>query len=235
MMNTLVLIPAFGCDDRLYAPQIATFSGRFQILTIVPDANSYSGMVQQILDASPEHFAILGTSMGGRAALETALAAPDRVTALGIIGAAAGGVADKAAGLRRSARIRGGEQTAVIVEMAEMIAHMPGPNGTATKQAFADMGLRCGTEMLARQSDALAGRVDRWDRVKDIACPTLCLWGAHDQFSPAADGLRLSQAVQNGTYVGLSACGHFPTLEYPQESTDAIVQWFAASAIISNS
>ncbi len=225
MTCTLVLIPAFGCDERLYAPQVAALGGMVQIQTIVPDADTFGGMVQQVLTAAPDGFALLGTSMGARLALETALAAPHRVLALGIIGSAAGGVADRAAGLRRSTRIRGLEQADVIAEMAEMIAHLPGPNGPATKQAFIEMGTHFDRDRLSRQSDALAGRVDRWEEVMTISCPTMCLWGVHDQFSPAADGLRLAQAVQQGTLVALPDCGHFPTLEYPEKSTAAIEKW----------
>lgn len=182
-------------------------------------------MVAEVLRQAPDQFAVLGTSMGGRLALEVALAAPDRVTGLCVIGAGAGPVADRVAGLRRSARIRSGERAQVIAEMAEMVAHLPGPRGHATRQAFIDMASSFDLETLARQSDALAQRVDRWDELEEIEALTLCLWGAHDKFSPAADGLRLAEAVQMGSFVEISGCGHFPTLEYPEEATEAIALW----------
>jgi pimeloyl-ACP methyl ester carboxylesterase len=178
-----------------------------------------------VVQEAPERFAILGTSMGGRLALEVALAAPERVEGLCIIGAGAGPVADQAVGLRRSTRIRNGERDKVIAEMGEMISHMPGPRGPAARQAFIDMGLGFDVEQLARQSDALAHRVDRWEQLEEVECLTLCLWGVHDKFSPAADGQRLAEAVQMGSYVELPECGHFPTLEYPDEATEAIALW----------
>ncbi len=224
-MKTLVLIPAFGCDARLYAPQIRAVENFVRIQIVTPSADRYAGMVEDVLHQTPETFAILGTSMGGRAALEVALAAPERVEALCVIGAGAGAVADQAAGLRRSARIRSGEKAQVIAEMGQMIAHMPGPRGPSAKQAFLEMATAMDLEMLARQSDALAHRMDLWDRLDEIECPTLCLWGEHDPFSPAADGLRLAEAVQYGSYVELPDCGHFPTLEYPDEATQAIAMW----------
>lgn len=224
-MKTLVMIPALGCDNRLYAPQIEVLDASFRILTITPTADRYPAMVEEVLRHAPDEFAILGTSMGGRAALEVALAVPDRVEALCIIGAGAGAVVDQTAGLRRSQRIRGGERTQVIAEMSEMIAYLPGPNGAATRQAFVDMGMQCDVELLARQSDALAYREDRWEALKEIEALTLCLWGEHDKFSPAADGLRIAEAVQNGSYVELPHCGHFPTLECPDAATQAIALW----------
>jgi pimeloyl-ACP methyl ester carboxylesterase len=225
MMNTLILIPAFGCDARLYAPQIAALKETIRIQTIIPSADRYDTMVADVLKQAPEQFAILGTSMGGRLALEVALAAPDRVTGLCVIGAGAGVVVDQAAGLRRSARIQGDERAQVIVEMAEKVAHLPGPRGAATKQAFIDMGMAFEVEKLARQSDALAHRVDLWEDLEEVEALTLCLWGEHDQFSPAADGLRLAEAVQMGSYVEIANCGHFPTLEYPDQATEAIALW----------
>jgi pimeloyl-ACP methyl ester carboxylesterase len=225
MQSTLILIPAFGCDDRLYQPQLEELRGPWDMKVLIPEEDRYDKMVVSILAKAPETFAILGTSMGGRLALEVALAAPDRVEALCIIGAGAGPVADQAAGLRRSARIRGGEMAQVIAEMGQMIAHESGPRAASAKQAFIDMATDMDLDLLARQSDALAHRIDLWDRLEEIECPTLCLWGEHDKFSPGADGLRIAEAVQYGSYVELPDCGHFPTLEYPDEATEAIAMW----------
>ncbi len=224
-MKTLVMIPAFGCDEELYAPQVNALVTTCRIVPVVPAASRYDGMVAEVLRHAPETFAILGTSMGGRVALEVALAAPDRVEALCVIGAGAGAVADQEAGLRRSQRIRNGQKAAVITEMAEMIAHEPGPRGLSAQQAFIKMATAMDMETLARQSDALAHRIDLWDRIDGIECPTLCLWGARDKFSPSTDGLRIAELVQYGSYVELPDCGHFPTLEYPEEATAAIAMW----------
>jgi pimeloyl-ACP methyl ester carboxylesterase len=224
-MKTLVMIPAFGCGADLYQPQVHELTDMVRTQTIIPIEDRYDKMIAAVLKQAPDSFAILGTSMGGRVALEVALAAPDRVEALCIIGAGAGAVADQTAGLRRSARIRCGEREHVIAEMAEMIAHEAGPRGLSAKQAFVNMAMAMDLDALARQSDALAHRIDLWERLDEIECPTLCLWGAHDKFSPASDGLRIAEAVHYGSYVELPNCGHFPTLEYPHEATEAIAMW----------
>jgi pimeloyl-ACP methyl ester carboxylesterase len=225
MKPTLILVPAFGCDEQLYSPQISALKANVDFIVHVPTASRYEGMVRDVLNLAPDQFAILGTSMGGRLALEVALAAPERVTGLCVIGAGAGPVADQAAGLRRSARIRTGEMKQVIAEMAEMVAHLPGPRGPATRQAFVDMAMAFDVDNLARQSDALAHRVDRWDELENVEALTLCLWGEHDKFSPGDDGLRMAEAVDIGSFIEFPNCGHFPTLEYPQEATEAIMMW----------
>lgn len=229
MRKTLVMVPAFGCDGGLYAPLHPALSAHVDERVHVATEDRYEKMVAALLAAVPESFIVLGTSMGARLALEVALAAPQRVEGLVMIGAGAGAVADQAAGLRRSERIRTGEMEQVLTEMGSIISHLPGPRGPDTRDAFIAMGRAMGVEALARQSDALAHRIDRWPELPGIPCPVLCLWGVHDQFSPAADGRRIAEAVPKGTYVELAECGHFPTLEYPDATAAALVRWLQAA------
>jgi pimeloyl-ACP methyl ester carboxylesterase len=224
-MTNLIMIPAFGCDERLYAAIAPFLPSDVLSTSLVCDADSFEGCVEQVLARAPGTFVVLGTSFGGRVALETALAAPDRVQGLVVIGSGPGPVADPRAGWRRSDRLRAGEAEQVASEMGDMIAHMDGPHGLATRQCFIDMCMAMGPEAMARQSDALAKRADRRPRLGEIACPALMLWGVHDKFSPAADGLLMSGAMARGRYVELADCGHFPTLEYPEETAAALSHW----------
>jgi pimeloyl-ACP methyl ester carboxylesterase len=225
MIKTLVMIPAFGCDERLYDRQISALRPRFDVRVIIGTEKRFSAMVDEVLATAPDRFVVLGTSMGARLALETALAAPDRVLGLVIIGAGAGAVADPAAGVQRSTRIRGGEKQHVIIEMSDMVSHLAGPRGHETREEYISMGQAMDPMTLARQSDALVYRDDKWGRLGEVECPVLCLWGVHDKFSPAADGRRIAAAVKRGRYVELPDCGHFPTLEYPDETTKILQEW----------
>ncbi|MCA3555707.1 alpha/beta hydrolase [Aestuariivirga sp.] len=224
-MTNLVMIPAFGCDERLYAGIAPLLPSNVLSSTVIADGVDFAACVEQVLARAPERFVLLGTSFGGRVALEATLAAPDRVQGLIVTGASAGPVADRRAGFRRSERLRAGEAQQVTEEMADMIAHMEGPNGSATRQAFIDMCATLGPDAMTRQSDALAHRADLYPRLDEIACPALMLWGVHDKFSAAAEGLRMSAAIPKGRYVELADCGHFPTLEYPDETAAAIGHW----------
>jgi pimeloyl-ACP methyl ester carboxylesterase len=224
-MRHMVLIPALGCDQDLYQPCVALLEARIAPSIIAVSETTLSACVADVLRRSPDEFIVLGTSFGGRVALEVALAAPQRVKGLVVIGSGAGPVADPAAGLRRSARLRAGELEQVAAEMGAIISHLPGPNGPATRNAFIAMMRKQGPEFIARQSDALAQRGDLWPSLAAIECPALMLWGRDDQFSPAADGLRMASLMPLGRYVELADCGHFPTLEYPDETAAALLHW----------
>ncbi len=231
-MKNLVMLPALGCDGGLYAYILPRLSVVVEPVTIVPDKDTLTGCVQQVLEQSPEKFIILGTSFGGRTALEVAFAAPDRVQGLVVIGAGPGVAADPSAGFRRTERLRGTEFANVVMEMADMVSHMPGPNGAKARDAFISMAQKQGGALMSRQSAALSKRADLWPRLDEIACPSLMLWGREDKFSPAADGLKMSTSLPHGRYAEISDCGHFPSLEAPEETADIILHWLHDSKFI---
>jgi pimeloyl-ACP methyl ester carboxylesterase len=230
-MKTLVMVPALGCDQGLYAPLARGLDGIVRLQTIIADGNRLETCVDQVLKAAPEKFVILGTSFGGRVAPETALAAPDRIEGLTVIGASAGPSPDPAAGLARSRRLRSSEFRRVLEEMADMIAHLPGPLGPQTRAAFIRMAEAQGGEFMARQSDALAHRANLVPRLGEIACPALMLWGVEDRFVSWQDGLKMAAACQHARFVEIPAGGHFPTLEAPDETNDAIAHWLASNGL----
>jgi pimeloyl-ACP methyl ester carboxylesterase len=224
-MTNLVMIPAFGCDEGLYAGIAPLLPSNVLSSIIIADGETFAQCVEQVLAQAPPSFVVLGTSFGGRVALETALSAPDRVKGLVMIGASAGPPADPRAGWRRSERLRAGEAAQVSAEMGAMIAHLEGPNGPAARDAFIAMCATTGPATMIRQSDALARREDLRPRLGEITCPAMMLWGAHDKFAPASEGRAIAAAIHRGSYVELPDCGHFPSLEYPQETAAAIARW----------
>ncbi|MGL4526036.1 MAG: alpha/beta fold hydrolase, partial [Aestuariivirga sp.] len=113
LVTALVAIPAFGCDARLYAPIRNLLPDSVDMSVEIADADRFAGCVAQLLARVPERFVVMGTSFGGRLALELTLAAPQRVSGLIVIGSGPGPVADAAAGRRRSSRLRAGEADAV--------------------------------------------------------------------------------------------------------------------------
>ena len=72
-MTNLVMIPAFGCDERLYAAIAPLLPSNVLSSSLIADHDTFAGCVEQVLAQAPQDFVILGTSFGGRVALETAL------------------------------------------------------------------------------------------------------------------------------------------------------------------
>jgi pimeloyl-ACP methyl ester carboxylesterase len=55
-------------------------------------------------------------------------------------------------------------------------------------------------------------------RYREIAVPTLLLWGRYDRVVPLGIGRRLARALPNADLVVLEACGHVPAEERPRAS-----------------
>jgi pimeloyl-ACP methyl ester carboxylesterase len=228
---TLIEIPALGCDAGLYQPFNAYLPKGVEAQVLVTTQDRMEKCVADILARAPQDFVLFGTSFGARVAMEVAVAAPDRVRGLIISGSGPGPVADQAGGLKRSARVRGGEFEGVLKEMGDIISHLPGPRGPEAMEAFRTMSRKMGTENFARQSDALAHRADLWPRMSEIKCPVLCLWGEHDQYAGPDVGRKIATSVQRGSFEQVKDCGHFPTLEYPAESAALVTAWLATSSL----
>jgi pimeloyl-ACP methyl ester carboxylesterase len=94
----VALVHAGIADSRMWEPQLRSFAATHTVVRVdLPgfgnspvESNpvSYRGAVAEALDAAGiERAALVGTSLGGRVALELALESPERATALVLIGA----------------------------------------------------------------------------------------------------------------------------------------------------
>ena len=81
-----VFIPALLCDERLYSGVIAALGPQIDARVMMSPKPSLADSVADILARAPATFALVGTSYGGNLAMEIALAAPKRVTALWLMG-----------------------------------------------------------------------------------------------------------------------------------------------------
>ncbi len=231
-MNELILIPALGCNFGLYEEMAEELVGLVQLGIHIPTENRFEKMVTEFYKTAPDEFILMGTSMGGRLAMEIAMHRPHRVQGLIVMGAHAGTVQDRVAGMRRSERLRGKEFEDVLFEMGNMICHMQARRGPECVDKFKAMAREVGPEVMSKQSDALAFRRDQWAHLGDITCPTLCLWGRYDKFCPSIEGEKIAKGVPRGRFVEIGDCGHLPTLEYPRHAAGIIVQFLRDAKLV---
>ena len=165
--------------------------------------------VADILARAPARFVLVGTSYGGNLAMEVALAAPGRVTALCLMGcnpaAPQPGGPDLAAGLEAT-------PDAVIDRLAGLVVHR---EAVAAAAAFKSMAQRVGGAAAAAQARALGVRREATTRLVSLTMPALVLWGEEDALVPVAVGRALAAALPHARFEVLKGCGHLPTLEQP--------------------
>lgn len=209
-MTPVVLIPALLCDDALYGDALAALGGGVEPHVLLSPKPVMGDSVADILDRAPPLFVLVGTSYGGNLALEVALAAPERVSALWLMGCDPGGPAaggpDLAAGLEAT-------PDAVIGMLAGLVVH---GNHAAAASVFQAMAGRVGGAAGAAQARALRGREAVTPRLGGLRMPTLVVWGEDDTLVPVATGRALADALPHGRFNALPHCGHLPTLEQPE-------------------
>lgn len=207
-----VFIPALLCDERLYSDLIANLGDQIDAHVMLSPQPVMAASVADILARAPATFALVGTSYGGNLAMEVALAAPERITALCLMGcdpaAPQAGGPDLAGGLEAT-------PDAVFGLLAGLVVNKEATGAAAT---FQDMARTVGGAAGAAQARALSVRADITARLGELKMPVLVLWGAEDALAPAAIGRKLADSLPNAQFHQLPGCGHLPTLEKPAES-----------------
>ena len=121
-----------------------------------------------------------------------------------------------------SARIRNGGHEDVLREFSEKAIPC---TDTESRALFVQMGRDAGPELFARQSDAALTRQDHWGTLPSLSMPTLLIWGAADGFVPAEIGKQMAHALPDARLEVLPGCGHFPSIERPDETTILARKW----------
>jgi 3-oxoadipate enol-lactonase/4-carboxymuconolactone decarboxylase len=182
------------------------------------------GVLAVVDEAGGGSFHVAGVSLGGVAALELAVAHPDRVLSLVLScsGARIGtpdGWAERAASVRAS-----GTASLVTGSAARWFApgfleRDPGGAGARTLGALVDID----DESYACCTEALAG----FDRTADLAAlttPTLAISGEHDVVTTPASMQDLADDIAGARHVALDGASHLAVLEEPSSAAELIAE-----------
>ena len=167
-----------------------------------------------------EQFAVVGASMGGWAALHAVLAAPEAVTAVGLLSTTAGG-----RGLTppSDAVINNAVAVATRPEVGlvrEGVCLAFAPAFGAAHSALIDLLVNEALASPSTEADLLAqGSVfvshDVVDQLDRIAAPTLVMCGTEDLHHPAANSRLLAEHIRDARLVMVEGAAHSLGWEVP--------------------
>jgi 2-succinyl-6-hydroxy-2,4-cyclohexadiene-1-carboxylate synthase len=178
--------------------------------------------------------AYVGYSLGGRASLHAALAAPDRVRALVLVGATPG-IRD---GGERARRREADEARAAEVERVGVAAFVaswlsqPMFSGLRAEAAGVEARLENTAEGLA-SSLRLAGvgcQEPLWDRLGELRVPVLCVAGERDERYAALARETAAAIGPHASAALVPGAGHAAHLERPDEFLAAVRPFLARYA-----
>ncbi len=229
MSVALILLHGFTHTGRSWEPVIAEVGERYRALA--PDIRGHGSaselrpvtleaVIADIERLTPGEFSLCGYSMGGRIALHVALALPDRVRRLILIGASPG-IADPA---QREERRRADERLAAelerstIDEFARRWAQTPvlGDQSPAVAAAAHRDRLRSDPAGLAAALRGLGTGAlpSLWERLGELEMPVMLLAGERDRrFRGIAS--EMARALPDARADVVEGTGHAAHLEAP--------------------
>ena len=186
-----------------------------------------------VLDArSIDRAVLVGNSMGGALAIDTALAHPDRVRALVLVGTAVSGQTDNLAEPTEAERslalaMDNSDRNGDLAQLNRLETHywLDGPDvpeGRVTgevRQLFGEMNARA---LSAPDTGNWADAVPAWDRLQEIAVPTLVVVGVLDESDVVAVGHHVAARIPRAELLELANSAHLPMLDDPEGFCGAV-------------
>jgi pimeloyl-ACP methyl ester carboxylesterase len=235
----LLALPGLGLDGRAFARWAPLAASRDLVLANLPnevppgaDMAHFAREALAALDAAGHAgrpAVLAGSSFGGMVALAAALAAPDRVAALVLLGTAPGWPH-----LRARLRVLSGLHAlvprraypSVFAEL--MLPRFRWIEPTLREEMRVQM-LHRTKEFLGASVAAIRG-FDATPRLREIRAPALVLHGERDPVFPPRAAEALAAGLPRATLCTVDGCGHLPHLTHPAESLRAIEAFLAEAA-----
>lgn len=218
------MAPLIGRSHRVVIPDLPGFGESTKSVSLPYDIVSQTRRLADFIDAVvPGRFHLVGLSMGGYIAALYAADRPQRLLSLALIDAAGVRPPQPSVMMQRFA-----EEGKVLLlyrnrsEFEELLDALfyrppwiPGPiKDFSVRQALNDFEIR--RKVL---TDILGGGAYLLDpRLKEIAVPTLVLWGADDRIVDRSSVEVFSRGIPDSRAVVFEQCGHIPIIEKWRES-----------------
>ncbi|KPK17646.1 MAG: hypothetical protein AMJ67_12525 [Betaproteobacteria bacterium SG8_41] len=247
----VVMVHEFAGDGRSWEPQVRCLSRSYRVITYNHRGYPPSSVPQQASEYSQELLVgdlsqllrhlqlgavfLCGCSMGANIARDFAIARPDSVRGLILVGVGAGST-HRAAFLQGQEAMAAALDTSGIRSLVDSLANVPTRASFKRKdpRGFAEF-LRYAGEHDARACAHLAREVvakrktvvELEDALRSLPVPTLVVAGDRDEPCVEASMLLRSWLPHAGLAL-LPDCGHTPNLEEPSQFNGLLADFLAS-------
>jgi pimeloyl-ACP methyl ester carboxylesterase len=222
----VVLLHSFLMDSRMFAPQVSELGGDFRLIAV--DERGHGGTpadapfdywdvardVLGLLDElGIEHTSVVGTSQGGFVGLRMALLAPERITALAVLGSSAA-AEDASVAVQYRQLGQAWRDNGPAEQLVDMVASIC--LGDRPADEWKDRWREVSGTHFARILDALVSRDGLLDRLGQLRCPVLVLHGSADAAYPVCRAAEIAEGAPKAEpMVVVDGGAHFLSLTDP--------------------
>ncbi len=240
-LPTWVFIHGALNDHSVWAPQIGSVAQHgFNVLAPdLPGHGRSQGPALETVEALAEWLlaaldaagaaqaTLIGHSMGSLIALEACLRAPQRVSALALLGSSY--PMKVSAALLGTAR----DDEAAAIEMVSQWSHAPAAQAAglaeASKRLMQRMAALNPQHLLYTDLNACNAYANGEAAARAVSCPALFVLGSQDRMTPPKSARLLTAAIAHATVVQVDA-GHQMMAEQPGAVLNALLQLANCSA-----
>lgn len=228
-MTRLDFIPGTLCDERMWS-RLTPLLGVPYSCHFVPlhQARTRGQMHELIARHSAPRANLVAFSLGAYLAIEHALAHPERVASLVLIGSSARGLS--ATELATRQRIIPTLERSPYIGMSRArlreILHPSHLADQSIVDTIQHMALDLGKEVLLSQFTASMARPDLMERLAEIHCPVLIIGAGQDQLIAPADLRTMHGRLPHSRLAMHEHTGHMMPLEIPQALAADILGFF---------
>jgi pimeloyl-ACP methyl ester carboxylesterase len=251
--DAVILLHGLGATKASFLPSVGALSRTHRAIAIdLPgfgdsakplrgryDPAFFARGVVALLDALElDRAHVVGNSLGGRAAIEVGLRAPERVRRLGLLAPSLAWLRGRpwAPLLRAVPPVFGALQPAPRRLVEPIARRALGGAASPWVAAGMDEFLRSYLTPSGRVAfyaaarhiylEAPHGPDGFWTRLPELAPPALFVWGRRDALVPIAFAEHVRRALPAAEHLELD-CGHVPQLERPRETHRALARFLA--------
>ena len=257
---TVIVLHGLGATNASMVPTLAALSSEYRVLApdlpgfgdsakpqAAYDAPFFARWLTGFMDATGVDRAhLVGNSMGGRIALETAFTSPERVGKLALL--------TPSMAFRRFrhavpfVKFLSPEMGALPLPLLRphldrglrLLFAKPDRLHASWHDAAVDEFLRVFRTPRGRISLFAAARqiyLDQpfgtdgfWPRLARLTVPSLFVWGDRDRMVPSRFARHVEEALPAARSVVLDDCGHIPQFEHPERTHALVKEFFTESA-----
>ncbi len=239
----LTIVPALARRYRVIAIDLPGFGASTKPLARY-DAPWFAERVFDFLDAlGYSRVFLTGNSMGGRVAMEMALAEPYRVASIACLCPATPFNRRPLLWLARVTRpelgvIAGRLPRAYLIDSVRQMFFDPDLLEEDWYEAAIDDFLRTWRSPSSRMAffaaarniylDEGSGETGFWGRLAQMSVPALYIYGKHDTLISHRFGQKIRKTIPHAEVKVWNDCGHVPQIEFPERTATALLRFFGA-------